>query len=53
MRVISEKHFRENKNTRFVFHTFFFARKSCQLEDNVEKYYRSMQATDVHCVLDT
>ena len=42
--------------TQFLFNNFFF-RKSCLLKDNVEKYCRVGQATDVnmahmHCMLD-
>jgi len=55
---ISDKSFRENKNTHFMFKNFFF-RKSCRLWYNVEKtYYRARQATDdnmahAHFMLDT
>jgi len=35
MRNISDKMWRENQNTHFVFSNFF--KKSCHLRDNVEK----------------
>ena len=42
--------------THFMFNNFFL--KSCHLWDNMEKYYRTRQATDgnmaqAHCILDT
>ena len=53
----SDKSFRENQNTHFIINNFFFFRKSCHVWDNVEKYYRTGEATDVnmahaHCMLD-
>ena len=46
---------RDNQNTHFIFHNFFF-RKSCHVWDNVKN--RGRQATDdnmvhAHCMLDT
>jgi hypothetical protein len=44
--------------THFMFSNFFFPpKKSCRLWDNVEKYFRAVQATDdnmahAHCMLD-
>ena len=40
MRNVSDKRFRDNRNTHFVFNNFF-PRKSCRLWDNVEKYCRA------------
>jgi hypothetical protein len=37
MMNVSDKSYRENQNTHFVFSSFFFPRKSCRLWDNVEK----------------
>jgi hypothetical protein len=42
---VSDKSFRENQNTYFVFSNFFFFRKSCRLWDNVKKYFRAEQDT--------
>ena len=56
MRNISNKCCRDNQNTQFMFHKFFFPRKSCRLWDNVEKYGRAGQATDTthaRCMLNT
>ena len=44
MRSISDKMFRENWNTQFMFNSLF--RKSCRLCDNVEKHCRAGEATD-------
>jgi hypothetical protein len=38
MRNVSNKNYRENQNTHFMFSNFFFNIKSCRLWDNVEKY---------------
>jgi hypothetical protein len=46
MRNVSDKNWRENKNTHFVSRNFFFFRKSFHVWDNVEKYCRAVQATD-------
>jgi len=37
IRTVSDKSYRENQNTHFVFNNFFFFRKSCLLWDNMEK----------------
>jgi hypothetical protein len=42
---VSDKYFRENHSTQFIFKNFF-PRKSCRVWDNVEKYCRAGQATD-------
>ena len=57
MRNVSDKSFRENQNTHFVFNGFF-PRKSCRSWNNVEKYCRAGHATDdsmahAHFMLDT
>jgi hypothetical protein len=44
MRNVSDKSYRENQNTHFMFNKF--SRKSCRLWDNVEKYGTARQATD-------
>jgi len=46
MKNISDKICRENQNTYFIFCKF--SCKSCRLWDNVEKYCRYSQATDVN-----
>jgi hypothetical protein len=56
MRNFSDKNYRENQNTRFMFSNFI--RKSCTLLDNIEEYCRAEQATDDNtvrgvCMLDT
>ena len=40
MKNISDKSYRETRNTHFMFNNFFFG-KSCRLWDNVEKYCRA------------
>ena len=59
MRNISDKNYRENQNTHFMFNKLFL-RNSCRFLDNVgeKKYCIAGQATDdnivhVHCMLDT
>jgi hypothetical protein len=56
MRSVSDKSCTENQNTQFILCNF--SRKSCRLEDNVEKYCGAGQATDdnmahAHCMVDT
>jgi len=58
MRNVADKRRRAYQNTHFVFKNYFFFRNSCRLRDNVEKYYKAVQATDentahAHCMLDT
>jgi hypothetical protein len=53
MTNISDRNCRENKNTQFVFNNFFFPRKLCRLQDNVEKYCRPGQATAGYLTLQT
>jgi hypothetical protein len=48
MRNISDKVCRENHNTRFISINSF--QKSCRLKDNVEKYGRAGQVTDVNTI---
>ena len=45
IRNVSGKCCRENQNTHFVFYNTFI-RESCLLWDNLENYFRAMQATD-------
>jgi hypothetical protein len=49
MRNVSDKSYRENQNTHFMFVNFF--PKSCRLWDNVEKYGTARQATDDNIIL--
>ena len=42
----SDKNYRENQNTPFIFSHFFFFRKLCRIWDTVRKYCRAWQATD-------
>jgi mannose-6-phosphate isomerase-like protein (cupin superfamily) len=58
MKNSSDKSCRENQNTHFVFSNFFFCENLAVYEIQVEKYFRTGQATDdstVHalCMLDT
>jgi hypothetical protein len=58
MKNVSDKSYREARNTQFVFNNFLFFSKSCLLWDNVENYCRAGQTTDdnmahAHCMLDT
>jgi len=58
MKYVSDKIFRETRNTHFSTSNNFFFRKSCWLWENVEKCCRAGQATDdnmvhAHCMLDT
>jgi hypothetical protein len=48
MRNFSDKSSREQQNSHFMFNIFF--RKSYPLIDNVEKYGRAGQATDVNLI---
>jgi len=41
MRNVSDKIYRENQNTHFVFNNFFLFRKSCLLWDKGEKYCKA------------
>jgi hypothetical protein len=57
MRDVSDKICRKNQNTNFMFNNISF-RKYYRLRDNVEKYYRTGQATDenkahAYCMRDT
>jgi len=45
MRNVSDKSFRENRNTLFMFCNFFFPSKIVPFLDNVEKYGKAGQAT--------
>ena len=38
IRNVSDRIFRENQNTHFMFNNVFFFRKSCRLWYSVEKY---------------
>jgi len=56
MRNVSDKRFRENQNTDFIFSNFFL--EVIFFLENVEKYCTAGQATDDHvagghCMLDT
>jgi hypothetical protein len=59
MRNVSDKTFRENKNTQFMFTNLFFSLENRAVYEIMwEKYCRAGQATDdnmahAHCVLDT
>jgi hypothetical protein len=46
MRTVSDKSCRENQNTHFMFHNFFFLLKPCRLWDNVEKYGTARRGTE-------
>jgi hypothetical protein len=46
IRNFSDKRCGGNQNTRFIFSSLFFFRKSCRLWGNMEKYGRVGQATD-------
>jgi hypothetical protein len=43
-RNVSDKNFRENQDTHFIFRNFF--RKSCRLWNNLEKNGKAKQVTD-------
>jgi hypothetical protein len=49
MRNISDKRFRENKNTQITFNKF--VKKSCLLRNNVEKYGRARKATNENIIM--
>jgi len=46
MRNVSDKSYRENQNTYFIFNHFFFFRKSCHLRDSAKKYGVAGHASD-------
>jgi len=52
MKKVSNKRCRENQNTYFVISKFYFC-KSCDLEDNVEKYDTDSNMAHAHYMLDT
>jgi hypothetical protein len=47
VKSVSDKSHRQNQNTLFMFNDFFH-RKSCRLCENMKKYGKTRQATDVN-----
>jgi len=58
MRNVSDKSYRENQTTHFMFYNLHIFRKPCLLRDKAKKYCVAGQATDDntahgHCMQDT